>query len=141
MTNRRTELKFHEDLSTGLYPIYRSLVAERYYKSKRYTYQQITTWQQENIRYWLWRGGYQLNEFKKAITETTGMCFKFKKKNCKECPIKQKLNKKCEELPEWRIMINAKTFKSFAKTHEIWCKKVGNYHWKKSWEQYPPKHP
>ena len=132
---RNYDMKFHEDITSGINPIYRAHLAERHFREKRYTYRQLTIWQQENIRHALWFKKHPLWVFKDAIKRPGGLCFKFK---CKKCPIRQKLKSKCDEIPEWSKMTYAHSFKSFAEAHEIWCKTVGNYHWRKLWEEYPP---
>jgi len=131
---RNYDLKFHEDISSGINPIYRIKLAKRHYREKRYTYRQLTTWQQENIRHALLDCKHRLRVFKDAVSGPGGLCFKFK---CEKCPIQQKLKNKCDEIPEWFRMRDARSFKSFAEAHEIWCKTIGNYHWRKLWEEYP----
>jgi hypothetical protein len=47
------DIKYHDFLATGKYPIYNGRVALHYYDLNKYSARQLETWKHENIRYLL----------------------------------------------------------------------------------------
>lgn len=136
---------FHEEITSEDFPFYDSWAAEDLYYEKKATWQEITLWQQENIRLALLL---KMDPFfiDPAHKSPKGMCFKFRGKNnpdyweeCKNCPAAQNLKKACHR-DELRIqMLDAETPEEIAKYHELWSKKINlpNIMWKDEWDTKP----
>ena len=135
------DIKYHDFLTTGKYPIYNGRVALHYYELNKYSARQLETWKHENIRYLLCFRQifpYKLYQFRRAVNEASGYCFEtgIRKPVCKKCRIAKTLGKPCYNVDEYFKMMQASTFIGFANANEKWCKQLKNHCWKKLWEEY-----
>ena len=135
------DLKLHDFLTTGKYPIYNGRIALHYYELGKYTARQLETWKHENIKYHLvYRklNDYKLYQFKNTVNEPSGYCFEtsLRERVCKRCRFTKTLKKPCYKIDEYHDLIQSNSFNKFELAHEQWCKKLKNHIWQKHWEEY-----
>ena len=136
---------FHPEITSEDFPFYDHWDAEDLYSDKKTTWQEITLWQQENIRL---AALLKIAPFfiEPALKSPKGLCFEFRGdrdpdywKECKNCPAAQNLKKPCHTEELNKKMLDSETSEELAKYHGQWCKKINlpNVMWKSEWDKKP----
>jgi len=123
-------MKWNNRIRNNIDEIYSVDKARELYRLEQFGSRKLSLMKQENIRMAI-KEKYDIDDILGIVISKCGYCFK-QGYNCESCSLYKKYNEYCTKLISYEKMLYAKTIKTFAKWHKIWCQELGI--WNKNWE-------